>query len=81
VTILPGMARQLRIQFLGALYHVINRSDRRHRKGHPKKVNLAAEMRAATTLPLAWIAQRLAMGNRGYLTWLLQWHAKSLQKI
>jgi putative transposase len=50
------------------------------RKGHPKKVNLAAEMRAATTLPLAWIAQRLAMGSRGYLTWLLHRHGKSLQK-
>jgi hypothetical protein len=28
-------------------------------------------LRAETTVPLAWIAQRLAMGSRGYLTWLL----------
>jgi hypothetical protein len=26
---------------------------------------------AWTTMPLAWIAERLAMGSRGYLTWLL----------
>jgi REP element-mobilizing transposase RayT len=41
------------------------------RKGDPGKVKLAAEMRAQTTMPLAWIAERLAMGSRGYLTWLL----------
>ena len=41
------------------------------RKGDPAKVKLAATVRAHTTMPLAWIAQRLAMGSRGYLTWLL----------
>ncbi len=41
------------------------------RKGAPEKVELAAQMRGATTMPLAWIARRLAMGSRGYLTWLL----------
>ena len=41
------------------------------RKGDPKKVRLAAEVRAQTTMPLAWIAKRLAMGSRGYLAWLL----------
>ena len=41
------------------------------RKGDPAKVKLAAELRAGTTMPLAWIAERLAMGSRGYLTWLL----------
>lgn len=41
------------------------------RKGDPAKVKLAAEVRAQTTMPLAWIAERLAMGSRGYLTWLL----------
>jgi hypothetical protein len=41
------------------------------RKGDPRKVVLARELRAGTTMPLAWIAQRLAMGSRGYLTWLL----------
>jgi hypothetical protein len=33
---------------------------------------LAAAVRAGTTMPLAWIADRLAMGSRGYLTWLRQ---------
>jgi REP element-mobilizing transposase RayT len=41
------------------------------RKGDPEKVKLAAEVRAQTTMPLAWIAKRLVMGSRGYLTWLL----------
>jgi len=41
------------------------------RKGDPAKVKLASEVRAQTTIPLAWIATRLAMGSRGYLTWLL----------
>jgi hypothetical protein len=41
------------------------------RKGDPAKVKLAAAVRAQTTMPLAWIARRLAMGSRGYLTWLL----------
>jgi hypothetical protein len=41
------------------------------RKGDPAKVKLAAAVRAQTTMPLAWIAKRLAMGSRGYLTWLL----------
>ena len=41
------------------------------RKGDPAKVKLARAVRAQTTMPLAWIANRLAMGSRGYLTWLL----------
>jgi hypothetical protein len=43
-------------------------------KGHPEKVRLALELRANTTMPLSWIADRLTMGSRGYLTWLLQRH-------
>ena len=46
------------------------------RKGDPKKVKLAGKLRAETTMPLAWIAQRLAMGSRGYLTWLLYRQAR-----
>jgi hypothetical protein len=42
------------------------------RKGDPRKVKLAQELRSKTTVPLAWIAQRLWMGSRGYLAWLLQ---------
>ena len=40
------------------------------RKGDAGKVAVA--LRAKTTMPLAWIAARLRMGSRGYLTWLLQ---------
>jgi hypothetical protein len=28
-------------------------------------------------MPLAWIAQRLVMGSRGYLTWLLYRHGQA----
>jgi hypothetical protein len=48
------------------------------RKGDPAKVKLAADVRAGTTMPLAWIAERLAMGSRGYLTWLLHRQGKEL---
>ena len=41
------------------------------RKGHPFKVNLAAKLRAETTVTVSWIAQRLAMGTRGHLAHLL----------
>ena len=41
------------------------------RKGEARKVKLALEVRRQTAMPLLWIAQRLAMGSRGYLTWLL----------
>jgi hypothetical protein len=46
------------------------------RKGDAGKVGLACELRAKTTMPLAWIAERLQMGSRGYLTWLLYRHGK-----
>jgi putative transposase len=45
---------------------------KRRRKGDPGKVELARELRSQTTMPLAWIAQRLCMGTRGHLAWLLQ---------
>jgi REP element-mobilizing transposase RayT len=46
------------------------------RKGDAGKVQLAAELRARTTVPLSWIAARLKMGSRGYLTWLLYRHRR-----
>ena len=42
------------------------------RKADPRKLEMARELRCKTTLPLAWIAQRLCMGTRGHLAWLLQ---------
>ena len=41
------------------------------RKGDPQKVKLARELRARTTMPLAWLASRLGMGTRGHVAWLL----------
>jgi REP element-mobilizing transposase RayT len=41
------------------------------RKGDPRKVALARELRSQTTVPLAWVAGRLSTGSRGYLAWLL----------
>lgn len=46
------------------------------RKGDPRKVKLARELRAKTTMPLAWIAERLHIGTRGHLAWLLQQNGK-----
>jgi hypothetical protein len=113
------MARELRIQYPGAIYRVMNRGDRqepifgddrlleqvsarpgpRHfgeavqeaseaqaerlvveglkrlgwteevlrakRKGDASKVALARELRSGTTMPPAWIAERLWMGSGG----------------
>jgi putative transposase len=42
------------------------------RKGDTGKVELAVAVRSRSTVPLSWIAERLRMGSRGYLTWLLQ---------
>ena len=47
------------------------------RKGEPRKVELAWELRSKTTMPLAWVAERLSMGTRGHLAWLLQRRGKS----
>ncbi|MGO9200093.1 MAG: hypothetical protein ACLQM8_06080 [Limisphaerales bacterium] len=44
---------------------------RAKRKGDASKVALARELRSRTTMPPAWIAERLWMGGRGYLAWLL----------
>jgi hypothetical protein len=119
------MGRQLRIQYPGAIYHVMNRGDRQEPifgddrlleqvsarpgpchfgeavqeaseaqaerlvveglkrlgwteealrakgKGDASKVALARGLRSRTTMPLAWIAERLWMGRRGYLARLL----------
>ena len=40
-------------------------------KGDSVKVDLTARLRAETTMTVGWIAERLAMGTRGYLNHLL----------
>ena len=44
---------------------------RAKREGQPSKVALAGELRWQTTLPWAWMAERLWLGQRGYLAWRL----------
>ena len=44
---------------------------KRRLKGDPGKIEIARELRSKTTLPLAWIAQRLCMGTRNHLAWLV----------
>jgi len=48
------------------------------RKGEPRKVDLARKLRSQTTLPLAWIAERLSLGTRGHRAWLLQQRSDKL---
>ena len=50
------------------------------RKGDPAKVKLAHDVRSKTTMPLHWIAQRLKMGSRGYLTWLLHRYSRTTKR-
>jgi hypothetical protein len=47
------------------------------RKGEPRRVDLAWELGSKTTLPLRWIAERLHIGARGHLAWLLPRRGKS----
>ena len=47
------------------------------RKGEPRKVELAWQLRSQTTMPLAWIPERLNLGTRGHLAWLLQRRGQS----
>jgi putative transposase len=49
------------------------------RKGHPFKIGLALKLREQTTVTVAWIAERLAMGSRGHLMHLLYRNGKSMQ--
>ncbi len=46
-------------------------------KAHPCKIQVAAEVRARTTVTVRWLAERLSMGARGYLAHLLLLTARS----
>ena len=43
-------------------------------KAHQAKLELARQLGAQTTLPVAWVAQRLSMGSRAHLAWRLKGH-------
>jgi len=52
----------------------------RRRKGDVFKVRVASRLRAETSVTLKWIAQRMKMGTRGYLTHLLYWQNRKKPK-
>jgi hypothetical protein len=49
----------------------------RRAKGDGDKMAIAERLRAETTVPVSWIAERLAMGTRGYLNHLLHRRRKA----
>jgi hypothetical protein len=63
------MSRKLRIEYPGAIYHVMNRGDQREDIFRDEL--LACRIREETTMSLKWIAQRLHMGSWTYVSNLL----------
>jgi len=63
------MPRKLRVEYPGAVYHVLSRGDRceadlaARRKGDPEKMTIAARLRKETTLPVKAIAARVHLGS------------------
>ncbi len=49
---------------------------RTRRKGDPEKVRIALRLRGESTVTLAWIATRLAMGTRTHVAHLLYWKGR-----
>ena len=47
------------------------------RKGDPAKLAIANRLRRETTVTLQWIAERLQMGARSYLSHLLYWEGRA----
>jgi hypothetical protein len=73
-----GLAWQLRIQYEGAIYHLMSRGDRREeifRDDVDRKrflESLARARRSETTMSLKWIARRLEMGSWTHVSNLLR---------
>ncbi len=44
---------------------------KQHPKGDPQKIDIALRLRSETTMTLAWIAERLQMGTKTHLAYLL----------
>ena len=66
------MPRALRIQYPGAIYHVMNRGDRREPKGDVRKIAMARRLRAETSETLKWIADQLHLGTGTHVANRLQ---------
>ena len=48
----------------------------RRRKGDGRKLKMALRLRRETTMTLSWIAQRLQMGTKTHLAYLLYWQTR-----
>ncbi|SPE54350.1 hypothetical protein SBV1_1850005 [Verrucomicrobia bacterium] len=57
------MPRKLRVEYPGAIYHVMSRDDGRENKSDPAKLAIAARLRKETTLTVKAIAVRLHLGT------------------
>ena len=71
------MARQLRIQYEGAIYHLMSRGDRREeifRDDLDRKRFLETLGATCQRTGLEWIAQGLEMGSWTYVSNLLRQH-------
>ena len=53
---------------------------KQRRKGDVEKVRMAERLRRETTMSLAWVAQRLHMGTKTYLSHLLYWKGRKQKK-
>jgi hypothetical protein len=70
------MSRQPRIEYEGAIYHLMNCGDRRQPmvrrpQGNVEKVGMARRLRRETSVTLKWIAARLRMGSWSHVSNLL----------
>jgi len=66
------MVRKVRVEYAGAIYHIINRDDRQEAIFHDEQDRLGF---LAT---VAWLAHRLQMGTQSW-THLLDWHHREQQ--
>jgi hypothetical protein len=60
------MPRTMRVEYPGAIYHVLDRGEpdwAGSLKNDPRKLAIAAHLRRATTPPIKWIAARHADGH------------------
>ena len=77
LTELGYCARKLKVPYPGAVYHVMNRGDRREPiyaddQDRLLFLNALAEACEKTTMTLEWIADRLCMGAATHVASLLQ---------
>jgi REP element-mobilizing transposase RayT len=79
------MARKLRIQYPGAIYHVMNRGDRREaifeddedRQRWLKTLGEACEKTGWQVHAYCLMGNHFHVGTRGHLAWLLQHRGQS----